>query len=110
MTDVIISWKDTVDPQACNTNETVYNALSRDVARTPFQWDETPNAGFSRAPKTWLPVNINYKCVNVKVERSTARSHLNVYKRLVALRREPSFVNGTLEIKVLQNDVIVYKR
>lgn len=38
MTDVIISWADTVDPQACNTDPTRYHAASRDPARTPFQW------------------------------------------------------------------------
>lgn len=45
MTDVYISWQNTVDPQACNTNETVYNDVSRDPARTPFQWDSSTSAG-----------------------------------------------------------------
>lgn len=38
MTDLIISWKETVDPQACNTDPTRYHSFSRDPARTPFQW------------------------------------------------------------------------
>lgn len=33
MTDVVISWEDSVDPQACNTNESTYHAASRDPAR-----------------------------------------------------------------------------
>lgn len=38
MTDLIISWQETVDPQACNTDPTRYHSFSRDPARTPFQW------------------------------------------------------------------------
>lgn len=45
MTDVYISWEDSVDPQACNTNPETYYAASRDPARTPYQWDASSNAG-----------------------------------------------------------------
>lgn len=38
MTDVILSWKESVDPKACNSDPTQYHSLSRDPARTPFQW------------------------------------------------------------------------
>jgi len=48
-----ISWADTQDPQACNTNEEVYKELSRDPVRTPFQWDNTDFAGI---------VYFYYKC------------------------------------------------
>lgn len=47
-----ISWEDTKDPAACNTNRNVYMDFSRDPERTPFQWDDTKNAGFSNADKT----------------------------------------------------------
>lgn len=110
MTDVLISWKDTVDPQACNTNETIYHGFSRDPARTPFQWDVSRLAGFTTGTKTWLPVNVNYKCYNVETERASPRSHLNIYKKLVALRRDASFVDGTYESVVLAGTVLVYKR
>lgn len=45
MTDVYISWEDSVDPQACNSDPDRYYGLSRDPARTPYQWDASPNAG-----------------------------------------------------------------
>lgn len=45
LTDVYISWNNTKDPQACRTNPNDFHAVSRDPARTPFQWDDTKNAG-----------------------------------------------------------------
>lgn len=40
-----ISWEDTKDPAGYNTNPDIYRQYSRDPVRTPFQWDETDNAG-----------------------------------------------------------------
>lgn len=45
MTDVYISWEDTVDPNACNSDPEHYYARSRDPARTPYQWDASSMAG-----------------------------------------------------------------
>ena len=45
MTDVFISWEDSVDPQACNANKDTYYSYSRDPARTPYQWDASNKAG-----------------------------------------------------------------
>lgn len=47
MTDVYIPWEQTVDPAACNTNETVFHTYSRDPVRTPFQWDDSVSAGMA---------------------------------------------------------------
>ena len=63
---------------------------SRDNARTPVQWDNSVNAGFSReAP--WLPVNPNYKRINVASQIQDPESLLSYYKKLTALRKNPVY-------------------
>lgn len=110
MTDQWISWADTVDPQACLQDPITYDALSRDPARTPFQWDSSRNAGFSTANKTWLPVAAGYEKVNVKAERSTMNSHLNVFKRLTSMRKARKVLqDGTLET-IADRNLLIYKR
>ena len=61
--------------------------LSRDGCRTPMQWDATPNAGFSNAESTWLPVHDNFKRVNVAVQRESPASMLALYQGLLAFRK-----------------------
>lgn len=109
MTDVIISWEDTVDPQALGTNETAYYSVSRDPARTPFQWDESENAGFNNGNKTWLPISTNYKCVNAQTERNQTKSHLNVFKRLIELRKEAGRSEVSYESELF-GEIYTYKR
>ncbi|MCR5311353.1 MAG: alpha-glucosidase [Lachnospiraceae bacterium] len=58
---------------------------SRDSARTPVQWDDSENAGFSSA-KPWFFVNPNYKTINVAAEEKDENSILNYYRRCVKLR------------------------
>jgi alpha-glucosidase len=59
----------------------------RDGERTPMQWNEAPNAGFSQAAP-WLPVPPSYKTHNVAVESKDPNSVLQFYKRVLALRHE----------------------
>lgn len=110
MTDVHITWAETVDPAACNTNQTVYDDYSRDPARTPFQWDDTTSAGFSTNTKTWLPVADDYATNNVKAQKVAARSHLKVFKALVELRQTIAIQEGSFEDKIHQNNVYMYRR
>ena len=61
--------------------------FSRDNARTPMQWNDKHNAGFSpEGVKTWLPVNENYVKVNAETEERNSDSVLNFYKKLKSLR------------------------
>src|ERR1051326_4897052 len=60
----------------------------RDGERTPMQWTAGPQAGFSSAEVTWLPIAPNYKTRNVAVESKDSASLLNYYKALLHLRKE----------------------
>jgi len=110
MTDVWISWENTVDPQACNGNEEGYEWRSRDPARTPFQWSDEINAGFTTGRSTWLPISDNYKMVNVKRERGISMSHLNIYKQLQVLRGSNTLQNGEAVVKPINRYVLGIKR
>ncbi|CAH0700171.1 unnamed protein product [Spodoptera exigua] len=111
MTDGNISWVDTKDPQACNTEDPInYWKSSRDPARTPFHWDATANAGFSTASSTWLPVADNYKTVNVAVEKAATKSHYKFYKDVVALKHSAAVASGSLGTHALSSDVLVVTR
>ena len=64
---------------------------SRDSARTPVQWDNGENAGFSTTTP-WFYVNENYKEVNVKDQEADEYSVLNFYRKAIKLRKELSSV------------------
>ncbi|HEY1987063.1 MAG TPA: alpha-glucosidase [Terracidiphilus sp.] len=59
----------------------------RDGERTPMQWNDTQNAGFTTAAKAWQPVPASAKIYNVEAESKDPNSILNAYKRLLALRK-----------------------
>jgi alpha-glucosidase len=66
----------------------------RDGERTPMQWSDAKNAGFTQG-KPWLPVAPNYKTHNVVTETADSSSILEVYRRILALRRkEPALRDG----------------
>lgn len=83
----------------------------RDNARTPMQWDESKNAGFSQGTP-WINVNPNYTEVNAKEQVSRADSVFNYYKKLIQLRKENEIiVYGTYELLCPEReDLYVYTR
>jgi len=60
---------------------------TRDNARTPFQWDDSQNAGFTTGIP-WIKVNPNYKTINAAEEEKDPNSCLNYFRRLTKLRRD----------------------
>jgi alpha-glucosidase len=69
--------------------------LGRDCARTPMQWTDGPNAGFSSVG-SWLPVNMDYKKVNVQKQEEDRYSLLHFYKNLIGARKKhPSLMFGS---------------
>lgn len=80
--------------------------ISRDNARTPFQWDTTANAGFSTG-NPWISVNQNYTTVNVATEDADPNSCLNYFRKVVKLRKEnPVLVYGKYQLIDKENPYV----
>jgi oligo-1,6-glucosidase len=73
---------------------TVLRARGRDNARTPMQWDASPNAGFTTGTP-WLPANPNHIEINAAAEVADPDSVYHYYRKLIELRHtEPAVVDG----------------
>lgn len=70
----------------------IVNRYSRDNARTPMQWNQEENAGFTQGIP-WLEVNPNYKRINVESQIKEEASVYCFYKQLIALRKHPEYQN-----------------
>lgn len=78
--------------------------LSRDVARTPMQWDSSEVAGFSTTlhdkilESPWLPIHSRYKQINVSSQQADPRSLLSLYAALLKLRKSSvALVGGSYQ-------------
>ncbi|MFX0010389.1 MAG: alpha-glucosidase [Candidatus Hermodarchaeota archaeon] len=91
-------------------------SLTRDRCRTPMQWNSKYNAGFStnNHVKPWLKISDNFKEVNVELEREQPESLLNLYKKLILLRKEnialQEGIFKFIELKDKNRACIAYKR
>ena len=68
----------------------VCSTMSRDNARTPMQWKDAPQAGFTSGTP-WLKVNDNYPVINVEKEEGQPDSVLHYYRELIALRKSGEY-------------------
>lgn len=83
---------------------------SRDNARTPMQWDDSINGGFS-AGTPWLSVNGNYPRINVKRQEDDPGSVLSYYRQLIAFRNGSRVLQeGDFTELYRKNDVYAYRR
>ncbi len=112
MTDLFLSnveeFRDMVGVWAYHTARDVFHmpeekavnragVLARDRNRTPMQWENSANGGFSPAGmQTWLPVNPNYaQGINVADQQNAADSMLDFYRRMLRLRKQtPALIAG----------------
>ena len=85
--------------------------ISRDNARTPMQWDDSANAGFTTGTP-WIKVNSNYPKVNAKQEVSDPDSVFSYYKKLIRLRHENEIiVYGDYELLAPEDEALfIYTR
>ena len=82
-------------------------AKSRDNARTPMQWNDKENAGFTEG-KPWIKVNPNYKEIHAKRQLTEENSIFKCYQKLIRLRKEYSvFVDGKFRM-LCKEDVSVF--
>jgi alpha-glucosidase len=90
------------------------HGVSRDPTRTPMPWDAGPNGGFAPAgvPELWLPVSAEYESINVEAQLGDVGSSLNLYRRLIALRKSsPALRRGTYsELAQTPDDCLAYTR
>ncbi|MBE0068150.1 glycoside hydrolase family 13 protein [Thermoanaerobacterium thermosaccharolyticum] len=81
--------------------------FSRDNARTPMQWDDSDNGGFTTG-KPWIKVNPNYTKINVAKQIGDKDSILNYYRRLIKLRKENEIIiYGDFEL-ILPDDKNIF--
>lgn len=85
--------------------------ISRDNARTPMQWEDAPNGGFT-AGTPWIEANGNYKEINAALETADKDSVYTYYKELIRLRHEMEIiVYGSFELLMEDSEeVFAYKR
>ena len=85
--------------------------FGRDNSRTPMQWNDQENAGFT-SEKPWIMVNPNYKTINAAAEEADSESVLNYYKRIIRFRHEhKTLVYGDFDVIDRSNpDVFAYIR
>jgi glycosidase len=88
------------------------DGTTRDGCRTPMQWDESPNAGFTGADTApWLPVGADKATANVAVQITDPTSLLSLYRSLLALRRRsPALQSGDYRPVTAPNSVFAYSR
>ncbi|QHT48233.1 alpha-glucosidase [Bacillus sp. SB49] len=80
---------------------------SRDNSRTPMQWSDEPNAGFTTGDP-WIQVNPNYQTINVADQENNPASILNHYKNLIRLKKDHDlFTYGTYEL-IMEDDPHIY--
>lgn len=84
----------------------------RDGERTPMQWSDTKDAGFSTAAVTWLPAASDYPTVNVKTEQGEPDSLLNWYEHLIAMRSSNPTLRDGKQVMIDKNNpsVLSYVR
>lgn len=87
------------------------HASSRDSARTPMQWDDSKNAGFTTG-KPWFYINPNYRKINVAAEEEQPFSILKLYRRCLRYRKNSDVAlwGDYKEYDRLSNQLYVYKR
>ncbi len=107
MEDVDIPKDRIMDPQALNEPGV---GRSRDPERTPMQWDDSENAGFTQG-EPWLPLMDNYEELNVANQWDREGSMLHLHRRLLEIRaKEPALHVGDYYPVHAEGNLLAYRR
>jgi alpha-glucosidase len=107
MKDVPIASEQVQDPAEKNEPGL---GLGRDPERTPMPWDGSLLAGFTSG-EPWLPLGADHARVNVEGLGESRRSILNLYRRLIDLRRDkPVLTHGSIDAVTVQGNILRYER
>lgn len=87
------------------------NYKSRDNARTPMQWSDEKNGGFTKGTP-WIKINPNYTTINAREQMEREDSVFHYYQKLISLRKkEPVIVYGTFALLMPEDeDIFMYTR
>ncbi|MVX64009.1 alpha,alpha-phosphotrehalase [Clostridium chromiireducens] len=102
------SYKELVEKKGKNKEEMMQaiHDRSRDNARTPMQWDDSENAGFTLG-EPWIKVNPNYININAKAQVNDKDSIFSYYKKLIGIRKEyPIVVYGKYDLILEESEEI----
>ncbi|XP_076117648.1 salivary alpha-glucosidase-like [Mytilus galloprovincialis] len=109
MVDVNYTFAESKDPAGLNFGKDFWK-YSRDPERSPMQWDNTLNAGFSKG-SPWLRVSPDYSSKNVKMQKDSKRNtHIQVFKKVAEIRKLPSFQHAEIQFSVTNKNFLSYVR
>jgi oligo-1,6-glucosidase len=107
--EILNAYEELVNKKGKDTKQmmqAIYNR-GRDNARTPMQWDNSENAGFTTGTP-WIKVNPNYNDINVASQIDDKHSIFSYYKKLIKIRKEnPIVVYGIYEL-ILEDNPQIY--
>jgi len=89
--------------------QNITETFNCDAARTPMQWDDSPNAGFS-TNSTWISVGDDYSKLNVKEQMASKSSHFKVYQKLMSIREEKALLHGETGFPLVDKDIFSFTR
>ena len=92
----LLSWSQIQDPYTltyCDISNYQDQCICRDPSRTPMQWTNGSNAGFTSANHTWLPVAVDYDVYNVQAQQDL---YLATFKNITKLRQMDAFQKGRI--------------
>ncbi|XP_014282430.1 maltase A1 [Halyomorpha halys] len=104
-----VTYEEGKDTLGLRAGPSRFATSSRDFERGPMPWRAAHNGGFTTG-RPWLPLKPSFWTVNVENESSDKRSHLNVYKTLVHLRKQRTMSDGSCQVQTSDEGLIIITR